>query len=142
MRPKLMTHLTPEMQAEVSQIREKADPSLIGEIENGGEVATPMDAVEYITYLRPFYRAEIGTRGGDYIYHFYPLEEQNFPPQFSDKMGDAFLEVFGIPERLEAAPVPDMNSWAVRAKGFFHPMSAGSNIPTRVLEVLDQKLER
>lgn len=138
-RPRLMSKLTPEMQEEVKQIREQVDPSMIGEIENGDRMAKPMEPMEFAEYLRPKYRAEIGVKGPDLIYHFFPLEEQNFPEGFADKMGDAFLEIFLLQDRLEAAPSQELNSWAVRARGFNHPL-LGRDVPIRVLDVLDQKL--
>ena len=59
-------------------------------------------AVEYARVDRPKYIAEIGKRGGDYLYHFFKKEE-GFPKGFSDKLGDAFLAVFLLKERLSWA---------------------------------------
>lgn len=134
-----MTKLTPEMQEGVKDIRENADPSMIGEIENGAMMGKPMEPMKFDRYDRPKYWAEIGTKGPDYIFHFFPLEEQNFPEGFSDKMSDAFLEVFKLQERLEAAPSQELNSWAVRARGFNHALQEPTT-PLKVLDLLDEKL--
>jgi hypothetical protein len=138
-RPRLMTKLTPEMQERVEEIRKQADPNMIGEIENGALMGKPIEPMKFERYDRPRYWAEIGTKGADLIYHFFPLEGQNFPEGFADKMGDAFFEVFKQPDKLEAAVSQELNSWAVRVRGANHIL-LDLSVPIRVLEVLDQKL--
>jgi hypothetical protein len=127
------------MEDAVQEIRDQADPNMIGEMENGAMMGKPMEPMKFDRYDRPKYWAEIGIKGPDLIYHFFPLEGQNFPENFSDKMGDAFFEVFKIPEKLEAAASQELNSWAVRVRGANHPLLDPA-VPIRVLDVLDQRV--
>ena len=138
-RPRLLNKLTDEMQEAVAEIRNTADPNMIGEMENGHTMAKPMEPMRFDRYDRPQYWAEIGAKGQDLIFHFFPLEGMNFPDDFSDKMGDAFLEIFKLPEKIEAASTQELNSWAVRIRGANHPLLDPA-VPTRVLDVLDQKM--
>lgn len=138
-RPRLLYKLTPEMEEAVKTIHEQADPGMIGEMENGHAMAKSMTALTFTRYDRPKYWAEIGTKGPDLVYHFFPLEGQNFPDNFVEKMGDAFHEIFAIPEKIEAAPSQELNSWAVRVRGGAHPLLDPA-VPIVVLDMLDQKL--
>lgn len=104
----------------------------------------PFDCIEFARTERPKYTGEVGKKSGDYIYHFFPpastkTEGYGFPHKFEDKMGDAFLEVFKLQEKVQARFVPEMHSWAVRVLGYaVNPMA--DELAISVFDVLDKKL--
>lgn len=100
----------------------------------------PFDAIEFAKLERPKYLGEVGKKIGDYVFHFFPLPDEEFPADFEAKMGEAFIEVFLFEDRVQSVFTPELNSWAVRAIGFAtNPMS--DDLALRVFPVLDQKLE-
>ncbi len=103
---------------------------------------TPFKMIEFVRTERARYIGEVGKKAGDYIYHFYPRNLKWFPgfAEFGDKLGDAFLEVFRLGDRIEAVYSPELDSWAVRARGFAdNPMS--DEIALHVFTALDNRLE-
>lgn len=58
-------------------------------------------AIEYARVEREKYVGEVGKRDGNYVYHFWPRTVE-LTQGFSDKLGDAFIEVFKYPERIAA----------------------------------------
>jgi hypothetical protein len=104
---------------------------------------TPFGTIEFVKIDRPHYKAEIGKKGGDYIYHLYPKETKMSQAisVFEDRMGDAFLEVFQNSSQLEAGWTPEMKAWAVRARGFA-TLLMGDELAIKVLDVLDKLLEK
>ncbi len=58
-------------------------------------------AIEYAEVEREKYKAEVGKRDGNYIFHFWP-RTSGLLPTFGDKLGDAMLSVFKHPERVSA----------------------------------------
>lgn len=111
-----------------------------------GDVVTaaagePFGAIEFLTINRATFKVEVGKKLGDYIYHFFPSRmDKMLIEDFEDKLGDAFLEVFKFPERIEAAYDPEMSAWAVRATGFANNTGA-DQLALQVIDVLAQKLE-
>lgn len=111
-----------------------------------GDVVTaapgePFGAIEFLTIERATFKAEVGKKFGDYIYHFFPVRmEKILIEDFEERLGDAFLEVFKFPERVEAAYDPEMKAWAVRANGFANNLES-DKLALRVIDVLAQKLE-
>lgn len=100
--------------------------------------ATQFGTVDFVQVERDCYLGEVGKRGNDYIYHFFG-KNGIFPSHFEDKMGDAFLEVFKLDDRVQASFVPDMNSWAVRVSGYAsNPMS--DELALKLFAVLTAKL--
>jgi hypothetical protein len=99
---------------------------------SGGE---PFETVTFNRVDRQHYVGEVGRKNTDYIYHFYPKTERK---DFEDRMGDAFLEVFKMQDRLESAYSPELKSWAVKARMFaVIPMD---ELASRVFDILDRKL--
>lgn len=89
---------------------------------NPGEVVepgapTPYTSIEFVRTDRDHYVGEVGKRGDDYIFHFYPKTEE-VKRDFENKMGDAFLEVFKNPEQVQSAWTEEVGSWAVKVTGF------------------------
>jgi hypothetical protein len=108
-------------------------------------VSTPPDVpvapMQFVRVERKGYVGEVGKKGGDYIFHFFPKDNQNWSPDFGDKLGDAFLEVFRNPDRVEASWADELNSWAVRARGYAdNPLA--DELAVKVFDVLDRRLEK
>jgi hypothetical protein len=100
----------------------------------------PFDAIEFAKVERPKYLGEVGKKLGDYVFHFFPLPEKEFPKDFESKMSEAFLDVFKFEDRVQSTFTQELNSWAVRAVGFaLNPMA--DELALRVFPALDQKLE-
>jgi hypothetical protein len=104
--------------------------------------AEPFGAIEFVRFHRKHYIGEVGKKGVDYIYHFFPIPSYNtetpeFPKNFADKLGDAFNEVFKIHERVEASFTEELNSWAVRVSGYAgNPLA--DDLALKVFDVLDR----
>jgi len=116
----------------------QAKPLSTGEtVATSADHPEPFNAVEFVRLDRPNYVAEVGKKGDDYIYHFYPKKVDE---GFEDKMGDAFLAVFNSNDQVEAGFTDELNSWAVRVRGFAHHLW-GDDLAIRVLDKLDSLLE-
>lgn len=99
----------------------------------------PFGAIEFVRLERPKYIGEVGKKGGDYVFHFFAKEGQKFPTGFEDKMGDAFLEMFKLQDRVQSTYTEELNSWAVRAVGFANNPLA-DDLAIKVFDVLDKML--
>ncbi len=113
-------------------------------LSSGDLVQTPEAAgftsVEFVQMPRQRYRGEVGRKNGDFIFHFFPKDGEQYPQNFSDLMGDAFLEVFKLEDRVKASFVPELGSWAAIAQGFAN--NPGSDaLALKLFMVLDQKLD-
>lgn len=118
----------------------KGRPLSAGEsVSTSADTPEPFSAIEFVMVERPLYSVEIGKKGGDYIYHFYPSDAVK--DSFEDKMGDAFVTVFKNQDRIEAVFTDELSSWAVRARGFAHNMW-GDELAIKVLDSLDSMLEK
>lgn len=124
----------------------RSNPSLQeGELVGAGK-PEPYSPINFVKVEREKYTAEIGKRGKDYIYHFYPNpRDGEFRPDFEEKMGDAFLAIFKDANRVESAYTelesnPPLQSWAVKANGFVDNVW-GDEQAVRVLVALDKLLE-
>ena len=100
--------------------------------------AKPFGPISFERIDRPKYVAELGKKGNDFIYHFYLLSNIE---NFEDKLGDAFISTFKDVDRVEAAYSPELNSWAVRAKGFVDHLW-GDELSVLVFNSLDNLLEK
>jgi hypothetical protein len=107
----------------------------------------PFSAVDFAKTTRDFYVGEVGWKGVDLIYHFYPTQSPGGWPSsiggkpFEEVMGDAFLEVFLFPEKLEQAFSEELNSWAVRVLGMSTNLMAG-DLASRLFDVLDRRMRQ
>lgn len=113
-------------------------PLVAGEtVATSADNPKPFAGVVFVSLERPLYRAEVGRKGDDYIYHFYPKKQDD---KFEDKMGDAMLSSFKYVDRLESVYTEEMNSFAVRARGFAsNPF--GDELAAKVFDKLDSLLE-
>ena len=100
----------------------------------------PFGTIEFLKFHRKHYVAEVGKKGDVYIYHFF-FPATGVPKDFEDKMGDAFLDVFKSPEKVEACFSDELKSWAVRVSGFAHNVW-GDDMAIRVFSILDHLLEQ
>lgn len=117
----------------------KNRPLSAGEsVATSADKPTPFSSIEFVKIDRKSYVAEIGKKGSDYIYHFYPKDIPK--DEFEDDMGAAFLEVFKNKDRIEAAYTEELNSWAVKANGFADSLW-GDELAMKVLSNLDNLLE-
>jgi hypothetical protein len=98
----------------------------------------PISVINYTKQKRAGYAGEVAKKGDDFIYHFYPSDE--IFEIFGDALGDAFLVVFKLEDRLEASYVPEFKSWDVKASGFAVSPLAES-LALKVFDVLDAILE-
>lgn len=106
--------------------------------------------IEFAAVKRDRYYAEVGKKDSDIIFHFYPptwdgdvaklplLEP--FPSSFEDSLGSAFLAVFKFPDRLRAAFVPELNSWALKLIGYADNPSI-NELAAKALSELDRLME-
>ncbi len=104
-----------------------------------------IDFVEFTKVVRSQYLAEVGKKGNDIIFHFFTSGE-TFPRSeatqtaFEDVMGDAFIEVFRLPDRLQAAFTEELRSWAVRVIGFADNPAANM-LAGNLFDALDRRLK-
>lgn len=131
-----------DMKAKAPKISEET----IKEVEAvDGLGKTPMDVISFVRVERDLYNAESATKGRDLVFHFFPKMPGAWPTSaasnrsFEDVMGDAFIEVFKFPERLQAAFAEELDSWAVRAVGWGDNFAADVLV-SRVYEALDRRL--
>jgi hypothetical protein len=116
----------------------KGKPLNAGEVVGtSADTPEPFAAIEFAEIDRPKYFAEVGKKGGDYVYHFYPKGISK--DVFEDKMGDALLGVFKNADQLEAVYTEELNSWAVRARGFASNIW-GDDLAVKVFDKLDSLL--
>jgi hypothetical protein len=104
-----------------------------------------IDIIEFAKVGRQCYLAEVGKKGSDIIFHFFPhgdvlpsSEVAHIP--FDEVMGDAFLDIFKFPERLEAAFSEELKSWAVRVIGYADNPAANT-LCWNLLDNLDQRMK-
>ena len=112
-------------------------------VEAGESVKTsagePFEPMEFVRMPRQQYIGEVGKKNGDYIFHFFPKEGEQFPEGFAEDMGDAFIEVFRLEDRIQAVYSEELNSWAVKAVGFAsNPLS--DTLALRLFAILDKYL--
>ncbi len=98
----------------------------------------PYNAINFVTVQKNGFKVEIGKKGADYIFHFFPKDEATVW-QFKGPLEDAFLEVFKNPEQIEADWVEEFQSFAVRVRGFVHNVW-GDELALRAVDVLEKKL--
>jgi hypothetical protein len=105
----------------------------------------PINAMKFDKFERELYDAEVGVRGSDIIYHFFTKKgtwpaAQASARVFEDVMGDAFLEVYKLEDKLQAAYSEELISWAVRVVGFGDNLAIDM-LKERVFDVLDRRLK-
>jgi hypothetical protein len=93
--------------------------------------------ITFSPFTRPLYTGEVGVVNDDVIFHFFPIGE--FPKNFEDIMGDAFIETFKFEERLQAAYAEELKSWAVKVTGYADNPNINM-LCIKLLDVLDKKL--
>jgi hypothetical protein len=97
---------------------------------------TPFAPLEFYRTDRKMYVAEVAQRGDDYIYHFF-LETEIL--HFEEKLAAAFLEVFKLEDRIQAAFAEELNSWAVKVIGYAgNPMA--DPLVIQVFDALDKRI--
>ncbi len=101
---------------------------------------TPVEPIEFVRMPRKKYLGEVGRKKDDLVFHFFPLGDGQFPDDFEGKMAEAFLEVFKLEDRVEASYVPELHSWAARARGFAHT-TGNDKLVLQLFALLDQKLD-
>jgi hypothetical protein len=91
---------------------------------------------------RAQYVGEVGKKGGDYVFHFFPSKRLSDieKAHFADAIGDAFIEVFKHQEKLFSSYDEEMGSWSVRATGFANNLMS-DKLVVSVFDVLDRNLE-
>ena len=102
--------------------------------------AEPFATIEFVRVPCRRYIGEVGKKNGDYIFHFFPKEGEEFKSIFEDFMADAFLEVFQFEDRIESAWSEELHSWAVKAIGFANNPGADA-MAFKVFSVLDRRLD-
>lgn len=124
---------------------DQSDPYIreVMSLHDSGE--QPINAVNFDKFARELYDGEVGIRGSDLIYHFFTKKgtwpaSQESHRQFEDVMGDAFLEVYKLEDKLQAAFSEELNSWAVRVIGFGDNLAVDM-LKERVFDVLDRRLK-
>jgi hypothetical protein len=111
----------------------------------GEEVTTaagePFGAIEFVKIQKKGFLAEVGKKGDNFIFHFFPEEPLTHALvyQFVDPINDAFIEIFKETERIEGVWEDDMTAYAVRALGFVSTMW-GDEQALRVIDVAEQKI--
>lgn len=114
-------------------------PLSVGEsVGTSADDPEPFSPIRFARLEKDLYIAEVGKKGGDYVYHFYPSDKVK--GIFEDKMGDAFIAIFKKPEQIEAVYTEELGSWAVRARGFADTLW-GDDLAIRVFDKLDSLLE-
>jgi len=107
------------------------------------EGARPFASMEFLRLERPAYIGEVGKRGDDYIFHFYPGPGWDEVPSsftFADKLGDVFLDVFKNPNQVLADYTEEFGSWAVKVTGFARTVW-GDEQALSIFDKLDKALE-
>lgn len=101
----------------------------------------PMIGIKFLGYKGRNYCSEVGRKGEDLVFHFFPTEEKKvFAPNFEEKMGDAFLLVYKFPDKISAAFAEELNSWAVLVKGYAaNPLAEG--LSSKLFLFLDNILD-
>jgi len=99
--------------------------------------------VEFSQVASKFFHGEIGKRGDDYIFHFFPRAP--YAPEksgeFEEKMGDVFLSVFKNPNQIQAVWTDELKSWAVKVSGFVNTVW-GDDQALSIFEKLDAALSK
>jgi hypothetical protein len=112
----------------------------------GGEIVKssagePFGAIDFVRIQKDDFLAEVGKKGDDYIFHFFPAEKYlNSLFEFSSRMEDALLESFKDATRVQAAWEDLMKAYAVKASGFANNVW-GDELALRVVSALEQKLK-
>lgn len=117
---------------------DRSDPAVQAMDKETSAGEMPFHSVEFARTERSKYLGEIGRKGADFIYHFFPIGKE-FPENFGDALGDAFLEVFKFSDRIFADFVPEMNSWAIKVQGYGKNIVA-DDLAIKVFDILDAKL--
>ncbi len=99
----------------------------------------PFASVEFVRVEYPLFVGEVGKRGDDYIFHFFPKTAEL--AQFEEKMGDVFLAVFKNPNQVQAAFTIELGSWAVKVTGFANTVW-GDDQALSIFDKLDAALAK
>lgn len=113
-------------------------PLTAGEVVSPGN-PTAYSSIEFIRLSRLHYTGEVGKRGNEYIFHFFPKSPFDSSGLFEEIMGDIFLEVFKNPQQIEAAWSSELNSWAVKVTGFVNTIW-GDDQALSIFDKLDKAL--
>ena len=104
--------------------------------------AEPYTSINFARFKHRYFVGEVGKRGGDYIFHFFPLAP--YAPrkseEFEEKMGDVFLKVFKNPNQIQAIWTEELSSWAVKVSGFANTVW-GDDQALSIFEKLDVALD-
>lgn len=98
--------------------------------------AEAYQSVQFVRTERPHYVGEVGKRGDEYIFHFFPSGKLEV---FEEKMGDVFLAVFKRSEQVQAVWTEELSSWAVKVTGFVNTVW-GDEQALSIFDKLDQAL--
>ena len=118
------------------QEHEDVDLNALTEFKSGEDKS--VRPVEFSRFSSTHFAGEVGVVGEDLIFHFFPGGSE-FPENFADDLGDAFLEVFKLEERLCWDFVPELHSWVVRAAGYGQNLSR-DELSNRLFTCLQAKL--
>ena len=125
----------------------------LSEWDDKPQVFRGLQSVEFAKTERSSYKGEVGKIGDDLIFHFWPTDdarysrgpndkgEWEFSEVFPDALATSFIEVFKLEDKLSWDFVPEMNSWAVRARGFGSNTMA-NELATKLFNSLQDRLER
>lgn len=101
----------------------------------------PYGPIQFVTLQKKGFKVEVGKRGNDFLYHFYP-EEKHFGSMiytFFEPLTDSLVQAFQDSDRLSAVWDEDMKSWTVLAKGFVNHVW-GDELAVRAIDIFEQKL--
>lgn len=132
--------MTTDFQDWVARVSEGLDVKHLAENEIiKAPSGQPYGVMNFYRTERKYYVGEVGKKHGDYIFHFF-LVDDVFPANFEERMGDAFLKIFKMNDRLESTWTPELNSYAVRARGFATNIMA-DELALKVFDELDHLME-
>lgn len=119
-----------------------AKPLAEGEVvkSSSGE---PFGAIQFLKLQKEGFVAEVGKKGDQYIYHFYPEEKYlgALIYQFYEPMSNAFIELFKRPEQVEAVWEEDMKAYAVRVLGYVNTIW-GDELALRVIDIVEANIAK
>ncbi len=120
----------------------KVKPLTAGDVIEPGKPQS-YTSVEFLRLEREHYIGEVGKRGDDYIFHFFPKAHTDSTfasdTRFEEKMGDVFLSVFKNPNQIQAAWTEEVSSWAVKVTGFVNTVW-GDDQALSIFDKLDKAL--
>ena len=132
------------------------------ELEGGGD--HQLATVQFVKVSALAFEGEVGKVDDDLFFHFFPAESEEysdiseetvmgddgrpvvrqfwvFKEGFEESLGDAFLEVFKLEDKLCWDFVSELNSWVVRCTGFGANIMA-NQLAEKLFNNLQKRLEQ